>query len=258
MPKIAGIEIKPWMYWVGGVSALLLVVLFIRQGGGSQAVATPDPQPMPGGGGGGGGYIPVAPGEVREEMDEYTQQLQELALKERQGDLAHRDAMRTLEREQAGILAGLFTETERSRAGLERDYYEGERKARQILNEQIGDLPVKCPPGMHPVNMPGVGVTCRQLGNPDGSRGFNPIRQIGQVFSGFLTGAAAAAPGIGSGAANYAAVNAGILPGQQPARNSQVGYWERIGTRSGSFTPGINPSASGQVTFGAPRVYQRQ
>lgn len=250
--KIAGVEVKPWMAYTAGGAVLLVVILMLRRGG-AEAVPVPVQEPtMMAGGGGGGASTPTSP--IGELADAYTSQLNDLALEEKRESLRQRTAMFELQKEQAGILANLFVDTERDRAAtersryaLEREVYAGQEASARRINAAAGDFPIKCPPDHHPVNMPGVGVTCRPLGNSDGSRGFNPLRQVGQVLGGFLTGVAAAAPGIGAGAANYAAANTGLIPGQAGGRSApqrQVGEWEYIGVRSGEWTtPGINPSA---------------
>lgn len=254
MPRVFGLELKPWMLWVAGGAAILVLVMYTRRGG--QSVPIPSPQPDFGGIGGGGGgsqgpapYTP--PPSASEEVDEFTRQLQELQLEERRTELTQRKAMFELEREQQGILANLFTRTATARAELEEEVYQGQQRAAEAVFKDVGKYPVKCPPGMHPANVPGVGITCRQLGDPDGGRGFRPFKQIGEVFSGFLTGVGMAAPSIGYGATQAWAGRQGVIPTPQaPKQRKQPGQWERLGTRSGSWgTPGINPYGSGLQVY---------
>lgn len=214
MPRIFGVELKPWMYWAAGGVGLLVIVMMMRRRSSGQAGGAITPVPGYGGmaGGGAPSVSPSVSGSDAEGTDEYARQLQDLTLKEREAAFSQRQKMFELQYEQEGILSRLFTGVAESEAALEREQLEAERKAAAVISERAEDLPVKCPPGMHPVNMPGVGVTCRQLGDEGGGRGFNPIRQIGAVLEGILTGAAFAAPTIGYGAAQYGAVQAGILP----------------------------------------------
>lgn len=66
-------------------------------------------------------------------------------------------------------------------------------EAEKKFTEKAAKAGVKCPPGQHPANVPGVGFTCRQLGDPGGGRGNVPARQVGKIVTGVLEGAAAGA-----------------------------------------------------------------
>lgn len=197
MPKIFGLEVKPWMLWTAGGAAVIVLLLYMRRGSG-QAVPIPSPKPDSGGlgGGGGGGVAGPAyteqPDVIPEELDEFTRQLQELTLEERRTELGRRQAMYELEQEQQGILANLFTQTASAEAEVEQEFLRGQLEAQKRVTAIAPKEEIRCPQGYHVSNVPGVGVTCIPKAGGGLSIGsfFKPILQ---AFGGGLTGAAGAA-----------------------------------------------------------------
>lgn len=116
--------------------------------------------------------------------------------------------------EQAGFRA------EQSRAGAEAAFFRTEEAAQNVIERSVrSKKKVECPKGEHLVVTP-EGTRCQPLGGG----GFNlktVFSGIGNIAEGLFTGAAAAAPGIGYGAARYGAAQAGIF-GASSRRGKQT------------------------------------
>lgn len=256
--KVLGMPRKTAYWVIGGGALFAVVVLWMRSRQGAPASL---PAPVGPIGGGGGAFVTgPSPQEQlglaqanlalreQQQMAFQRERLGELEIREREARVSGVESGLQLERQYGeSILPGLIGRRQAEEEAMRQAALTA-RVSEERLTAEAGKAPVKCPPGMHPANVPGVGLTCRQLGDPGGGRGFQPFRQIGNIFGGLLTGAAQAAPGIGAGAAYYGAAQAGVLP--QPRQATQ--RVERIGTRSGvfvnepiQFTPGINPAGQG-------------
>lgn len=236
MPRIFGQEIQGKTLWIvlGVIAAGVAVVVFVRSrgGAGEPAFAAPEAAPEGGGfsGGGGGGFAIPAPSApmadnyntalegiqldaARFQLDQARREAGEQA---RQFDLAYsvNQAWADLQRN----LFGLETQVGGARAGYEMEQYRTAQAAQEVVTRHTKTKKkVECPPGEHLVVTPEGGAHCQAKGGG----GFSlktAFTGAGNVVRGIFQGAAAAAPGIGYGAAQYGAAQAGILPGQQQRR----------------------------------------
>ena len=263
--KILGMPRKTAFLVIGGAALVVVLVFLSRRGQGqAQPILPPPTEPM----GGGRGPVVQIPGgaetgaaqanlalENMRAEQAYRRQLETLDLEGKRSQLAFYQAGERASQEYQQARAGLNLEavkrreefeaglqgdrlaTERAALQREASYLRADQAAGERLAKAAQKAPVKCPPGMHPANVPGEGLTCRALGNPDGSRGFQPFRQVGNILGGLLFGVGQAAPGIGYGAAyagaQYGLAQAGIL--NQPYGTSPV---QRISSRRETYTGG--------------------
>lgn len=245
--QILGQEItgKRAMVLLGVIVAGVAVVVWVRSRGGGEQPVYGVPQDTEGGGGGGffgggGGGVIGQPITVEAPTDaaaeRYEQDLRDIQLDAARFSLERQRREAGEQERQAGLmfqvneawarlqenLFGQETQVGASRAAYEAEAFRTAEAAQRRQTEVAAKAPVKCPPGMHPANVPGEGLVCRRLGDPDGGRGFQPFRQVGNIFGGILRGIGMAAPEIGYGAAHGYAAQAGI-PGypQQPRQQPQ-------------------------------------
>lgn len=202
---ILGHAVKPWMLWVGGGVAALMVFLYLRNR--SQGAA----QEAPAGDGGGGSFgagatAGSAPASNSGGGTDYGSQLNQLQLQEEQQRLQQSQQMFDLQYSSAKQETGLrnqFSEgTLQNQIGFANQQLATDTAHERELGKASADY---CPAGTSMRLDPNTGqYVCRNK-----SGGFAFIGQISSaiqnVFSGFTSGVAAAAPGIGAGAAQAAA-----------------------------------------------------
>lgn len=235
--KLFGMPKKVALLVIGGAILFVVVMLSRRR---APAIGTPVAQePIFGGGGGGGFAQPVTSG-VSSSADEEARRLQLEGFKEQ---LAHQRAVAGVDLSRRESELGFFQaqlETLRSVLPFQAAAEQARLERAAIEEEKLGvaasKAPVKCPPGMHPANIPGVGFTCRQLGDPDGGRGFQPFRQIGNILGGALRGVEAISPQL---AATYVTGALGGYSGS-PTLPSVAGHPRRAGEGTWG-TPPIAP-----------------
>ena len=244
MPKFLGMEAKTWL-WVGGALAAVLVVYYAIKARNGDAGGMPVGAPS------GGDWGPMGPSSPANQQpipdssgDEYARQLRELDLETQRNALSEQKAMFDLyQRQQNSALdfwqVGQNLSLDRQRAeqslqlGLEQEQFRTAQAAQEVVTRSVkGKKKVECPKGMHLVVLPDGSAACQEKGGG----GFNIktiFSGIGDIAEGLFSGAAAAAPGIGYGAAQYGAVQAGLAPRQlQPAQ---------YGSGQQYYTPPIAP-----------------
>jgi len=217
---------RTWIILAVAVGAYLLYRRAAgARGGGGQVMGPP---PMTGGGGGGGGgFSPQdqAAFEQRQlglqqanlalagikERQEYQGKLDEISLRQAQGEVEYRQAGQKLQLQyQAGILPGLLGAAE-AQYGAQA----AQNKAEANYYNQLSKRQVSCPGSASVRIDPATGQAyCRTktsggfLGLPLGEIS----RSVAGTITGFLGGVQAAAPGIGYSAANaYAGRELGQL-----------------------------------------------
>jgi hypothetical protein len=226
---------------VGGVGLLgvgLILWIRSRSSGTVPEAAFPSDE----GFGGGGGGIPMAVSAPNEaQASWYEQQLQAADIEaaklqnEYLGQQMRQQASQfELQQEERRFETGIFQ-------GIQRAYAELETTTLGTLNQAAKKAKVQCPKGEHLVNTPEGGLHCQ----PKGGGGFSfktLFTGVGEIARGFLGGVAQAAPGIGYGAAQYGAVEAGLLPGrnQSPARQRRTGR---------PMIPPYNPPSPYQTSY---------
>jgi hypothetical protein len=242
MPRIFGQEVSGKTLWIvlGVIAAGVAVVVYVRSRGGTAApegAALPAPADF---GGGGGGYAVPAPSSgaadsynaelqnVQLEAAKFglEQQKQEAAEQKRQFDLA--DELTAAYNQMQAALFGQQTQVGAAQAAYAEEQYRTAQAAQEVVTRSVkGKKKVECPVGEHLVVLADGTPACQAKGG--GGFNFSTIFSgIGQIATGLFQGAAAAAPGIGYGAANaYAAPYTG-----GPRR---------------PYTPPIAPSYQGQV-----------
>lgn len=228
MPKFLGMEPKT-LLWVGGGLAALIAVYYVikSRGGGGGAAAGGD---TGGFGAGAGPSSPVSynPGAPDTSGDAYQQQLNDLDVQARKEQLRQAQASFDLQQEtgkqqlglwgaQQGLLFEGVKREQEFQLGYEKSAYETAQAAQDVVTRSVkGKKKVECPVGQHLVVSADGTPTCQQKGG--GGFNFSTLTGgIADFVGGFFQGAAAAAPGIGYGAAQYGAAQVGVIPGRQPA-----------------------------------------
>ena len=242
MPRIFGQEVSGKTLWIvlGVIAAGVAVVVYVRSRAGAAPVDVGAPGMPADTGGGGGGYAVPAPTQdtaagynsalqdVQLEAARFglEQQKQQAAEQQRQFDLA--DQLSGAYNQMQMALFGQQTQVGASQAAYAAEQYRTYEAAQEVVTRSVkGKKKVECPVGQHLVVLADGTPTCQAKGG--GGFNFSTIfTGIGQIATGLFQGAAAAAPGIGYGAANaYAAPYTG-------------------GARR-PYTPPIAPTYQGQV-----------
>ena len=184
---------------VGGVAVIALLFLFRRRGGPPEAVAAPVPAeeglPLAGG----GGAVVAAPydpfeafrerlGAEREAFElESARRREEQELRGRELGLERAQFEFEIYRREQEAVSPFRTAAEQRALEAEAAREALATTEARRLEERARTAGIKCPPGMHPVVMPGIGLTCRPL---SGARvGTKPlITGIGEAVQRGLTG----------------------------------------------------------------------
>jgi len=259
MPRIFGQEIQGKTLWIilGVIAAGVAVVVYVRSRGSvDTGGAVPQAPPDEGVGGGGGGGIPVAAPSA-DAGDNYNTALKQVQLDAAKFGL-DQERMEAVERQRQYDLSAelqkgynnlqlaLFGQQQQvgeSQARYASEYYRTAEAAQDVITRSVqGKKQVECPPGQHLVVTPKGGASCQAKGG--GGFSFKTVfTGAGDVLRGIFQGAAAAAPGIGYGAAQYGAAQAGVLPGGRPVAPRQA----PSGTAGPGYTPAISPVPTGQM-----------
>jgi len=255
MPKFLGMEPKTLLWVGGGLAALIVVYYVIRSRSGGEGAAVGGDL---GGGfsGGVGGSAPVSynPGAPDSGGDAYQQQLNDLDIQARQEALREQKGMYELQQEQNKQQLGLWgaqqsllfegaRQEQQFQLGYEQEAYRTAQAAQEVVTRSVkGKKKVECPVGQHLVVLADGTPACQDKGG--GGLSFGTIfGGVGNILEGLFSGAAAAAPGIGYGAANAVAANAGIYKppsfAQTPQRAAQPA------PSMPRFTPPINSGGAG-------------
>jgi hypothetical protein len=190
---------KPW-FWIAVAVVAGFALLSQRRRAGASAAPSEAPSSFLGAPGAGGG-APVTGGpSIIDQLNQLDLDAakQRLANEQIQFDFSQRE-----EERRAGILAPL----EALQGALQGIQLNTDIEQAGRLQQAGRKAKVECPVGMHLVNTPEEGLHCQ----PKGGGGFKPFKQIGDIFGGLLGGVAAAAPGIGYGAANAYAGRQGLF-----------------------------------------------
>lgn len=273
MPKFLGMEPKTWL-WVGGGLVALIVVYYVmksRSGAGAAAVGGDlgSGGPLSGGGIGGSSPVSYAPGAPDSSGDAYQKQLNDLDIQARTEQLNEQKAMFNLQQGQASqqldflgkqnalALQGAQQE-QQYQLGYEQEAYKTAQAAQEVVTRSVqGKKKVECPVGQHLVVLADGTPQCQQKGG--GGFNFSTLTGgIAGIVGGLLGGAAAAAPGIGYGAANAWAAGAGLPSGYAPQGSVATGGYAPPQQTQQRTSPGFTPPFMPNTSQAAPVPYNPQ